>query len=175
MKKILSPLLLLGLLATQTRAQTHDAPKSLDDTMNYVEISDHLTTSGQIIYDHIGDIKTGGHEVVINLAVADQKRNGEEGFRIIQEGMTYVHIPVSWSEPSLRDLKLFFDVMDANRDRKVFVHCFANMRVSVFVYLYRTLRQGISHEEAWKDVLKVWDPNSQAQWTAFIEKAKVGE
>ena len=175
MKKILSPLLLLSLVSISALAQSHEAPKTLGDTMNYVEISDQLTTSGQIIYDHIRDIKAGGHDIVINLAGADQKRNGEEGFRIIQEGMTYVHIPVSWSEPSQRDLKLFFDVMEANQDRKVFVHCFANMRVSVFVYLYRTLQQGISHDEAWKDVLKVWDPNSQPQWTAFIEKAKTGQ
>ena len=89
--------------------------------------------------------------------------------------MTYVQIPVDWRDPSLRDLELFFDVMDANRDRQVYVHCFANMRVSVFVYLYRTLREGVSEDEAWADVLKVWDPGSDpetAQWPRFITEAR---
>ena len=67
-----------------------------------------------------------------------------------QAGMTYIQIPVDWQDPSLRDLELFFDVMEANEDRNVYVHCFANMRVSVFVYLYRTLRQGMSEDEAWQ-------------------------
>lgn len=81
-------------------------------------------------------------DVVVNLVPARRDRNFEAGFRVVEQGMAYVHIPVDWQDPSPRDLQLFFDVMDANRDRKVFAHCFANMRVSVFVYLYRTLRLG---------------------------------
>ena len=61
----------------------------------------------------------------------------------------------------MRDLELFFDVMDANEDRDVYVHCFANMRVSVFVYLYRTLRKGVPDAEAWQDVLKSLGPAKQ--------------
>ena len=85
-----------------------------------------------------------GFDVVVNLAPARWERNFEEGFRVTQAGMTYIQIPVDWQDPSLRDLELFFDVMEANEDRNVYVHCFANMRVSVFVYLYRTLRKGMS-------------------------------
>jgi len=113
--------------------------------------------------------------VVVNLAPARWERNFEEGFRVTQAGMTYIQIPVDWQDPALRDLELFFDVMEANEDRNVYVHCFANMRVSVFVYLYRTLRKGMSEEEAWQDVLKVWDPETNPdtpQWPKFIAAAK---
>ena len=116
-----------------------------------------------------------GFDVVVNLAPARWERNFEEGFRVTQAGMTYIQIPVDWQDPSLRDLELFFDVMEANEDRNVYVHCFANMRVSVFVYLYRTLRKGMSEEEAWQDVLKVWDPDnnpSTPQWPRFIAAAQ---
>jgi uncharacterized protein (TIGR01244 family) len=141
------------------------------DFRAYVQITDQLSTSGQITLAQIPQIREAGYEVVINLATADEKRNQMEGFRVVQEGMTYLHIPVSWQDPSLRDLKLFFDTMDANSDRKVFVHCFANMRVSVFVFLYRTLKLNVPEDEALADLHKVWDPNTEEQWAGFIKKA----
>lgn len=142
---------------------------------NFVEISDQLSTSGQISLEDIESVDAAGFDVVVNLAPARWERNFEEGFRVTQAGMTYIQIPVNWQDPALRDLELFFDVMEANEDRNVFVHCFANMRVSVFVYLYRTLRKGVPEEEAWQDVLKVWDPQNNPetpQWPRFITAAK---
>ena len=147
----------------------------LSGAHNFVRISDRLSTSGQITHEEIAAVDAAGFEVVVNLAPARRERNFEEGFRVIETGMTYIQIPVDWREPSLRDLELFFEVMDANRDRPVYVHCFANMRVSVFVYLYRTLRQGVPEAEAWADVLKVWDPGEDpetSQWPRFITAAR---
>ena len=156
-------------------AETGATPQSLEDAHNFVRISDRLSTSGQITNEEIVAAKDAGFEVVVNLAPARRERNHEEGFRVTESGMTYVQIPVDWREPALRDLELFFDVMDANRDRKVYVHCFANMRVSVFVFLYRTIREGVPEAEAWEEVLKVWDPGADpetAQWPRFIERAQ---
>ena len=141
---------------------------------NFVQISERLATSGQITSADITAVDEAGYDVVVNLAPAREDRNFEEGFRVTEAGMTYIQIPVDWQDPSLRDLELFFDVMDANRDRRIYVHCFANMRVSVFVYLYRTLRLGIDEQEAWADVLRVWDPGAEAetaQWPRFITAA----
>ena len=160
---ILTPLASLWAQSTDTM---------LEDIQAYVKISDDLSTSGQIGYDQIALLKEAGFEVVINLATADEERNGLEGFLVTQEGMTYIHIPVSWQNPSQRDLKLFFDVMEVNKDRKVYVHCFANMRVSAFVYLYRTLHQDVSEEQAKEDLAKIWDPYSLDQWANFIETAQ---
>ena len=148
---------------------------SLSEVYNFVEISDWLGTSGQIAVADVAAVREAGYQVVVNLAPAREDRNFEEGFRVTEAGLTYIQIPVDWQDPSLRDLELFFDVMDANQDRRVYVHCFANMRVSVFVYLYRTLRQGAAEEEAWEDVLRVWDPGADpetAQWPRFISAAR---
>ena len=153
-------------------AQSAQIETMLEDINAYLRISDNLSTSGQIAYDQIELLKEAGFEVVINLAPADESRNGLEGFLVTQQGMSYVQIPVSWQQPSQRDLQLFFDVMKANKDRKVYVHCFANMRVSAFVYLYRTLHEGISEEDAIADLEKIWDPNSRDQWSSFIATAK---
>ena len=168
-------LLFTSLFAGQATAQSADAQPTqteamLEDITAYLKINDNLSTSGQITYDQIASLKEAGFEVVVNLAPADESRNSLEGFLVTQEGMSYVQIPVSWRDPSERDLQMFFDVMETNKDRKVYVHCFANMRVSAFVYLYRTLHQDVSDEVARADLAKIWDPNSQAQWSSFIER-----
>ena len=139
---------------------------------NYLEISDRLTTSGQIAYDQIPLLREQGYEVVVNLATASEERNSLEGFHVTALGMTYIHIPVDWEQLRLSDLSMFFDVMEANRDRKLFVHCFANMRASAFVYAYRTLVRGESEQEALADMHEVWDPGEVEQWASLIERAQ---
>lgn len=173
-KRILTFLILCVCLSASAQAQGEQtsAPKApmLEDIRAYLRINEQLATSGQITYDEIALLEEAGFEVVINLAPADEERNGSEGFLVTQAGMTYIQIPVSWKNPAPRDLELFFDVMEANKDRKVYVHCFANMRVSAFVYLYRTLSLGEPETTAREDMEKIWDPNSQAQWASFIQQ-----
>ena len=171
-----SPRPLIALIALAAVLPSAGAAQEPDFSgiYNFVEISDRLSTSGQISLDDIAAVDAAGFDVVVNLAPARWERNFEEGYRITEAGMTYIQIPVDWREPALRDLELFFDVMEANEDREVYVHCFANMRVSVFVYLYRTLRQGVPEAEAWPDVLKVWNPHDNpetSQWPRFIAAA----
>ena len=156
-------------VAPQAAAQSDEG---LANARAYLRISERLGTAGQITYDEVEAVKNAGYDVVINLAPADEERNRLEGYLVTQQGMTYIHIPVSWQQPSPRDLRLFFDVMNANEDRSVFVHCFANMRVSAFVYLYRTLELGEAEDAARADLAEIWDPASQPQWASFIDEAK---
>lgn len=158
------------LVAAPTAAQ--QAPAPLETVRNFQRVSDDLASSGQIGYDQIPLIRAEGYEVVVNLAIADEERNGREGFLVAQEGLTYIHIPVDWDEPTMRDVDLFFDVMEANADRKVYVHCFANMRASAFVYMYRTLVAGIPEDEARATMNEVWDPWELEQWGGLIERAQ---
>jgi hypothetical protein len=59
--------------------------------------------------------------------------------------------------------------MEANRARKVFVHCVVNYRVSAFMYLYRVLRLGVDPEDAIWDLRSIWEPDET--WLAFINTA----
>ncbi|HEY5870857.1 MAG TPA: protein tyrosine phosphatase family protein, partial [Candidatus Tectomicrobia bacterium] len=79
------------------------------------------------------------------------------------------HIPVVWENPTEADLARFFEVMDATQDKKRFVHCIANMRVSAFMFLYRVLRQGMPLDEARATMSQIWQPNPI--WQKFIEAA----
>ena len=67
---------------------------------------------------------------------------------------------------------MFFDVMQANADRKVYVHCFANMRASAFVYMYRTLVEGVPETTARGTMTEVWDPDELDQWGDLIRRAQ---
>ena len=85
-------------------------------------------------------------------------------------GLDYHHIPVDFGAPQLDDLKKFFDVMDAAREKKVFVHCAANYRVSGFIALYGQARLGWSTDQADTHIKRVWDLNET--WKTFIEATR---
>ncbi|MBT7503603.1 MAG: phosphatase [Gemmatimonadales bacterium] len=163
---------LLGMMTGAGLATAQEAPADLTTIRNYMGISDRLTTAGQIAYDQIPLLREEGYDVVVNLATASRERNSLEGFHVTASGMTYIHIPVDWEQPRLSDLSMFFDVMEANEGRKVFVHCFANMRASAFVYMYRTMVEGVAEEDALGAMNEVWDPAEVRQWEDLIERAR---
>ena len=105
----------------------------------------------------------------MNLALPESTNALPDEKQIIEsQGMQYVHIPVVWEKPTIENVNEFFSVMEANSDKKVFVHCAANMRVSAFIYLYQRLHESISEEEAKKDLHKIWIPNEN--WQKFMEQ-----
>lgn len=168
--RIASTLVILAILAAPVASQA--TPQPLETVRNFQVVDEMLSSAGQIGYDQIPLLAELGYEVVVNLAIADERRNGEEGFLVAQNGLTYVHIPVEWESPQLGDVEMFFDVMEANEGRKVFVHCFANMRASAFVFMYRTLVEGVSEAEALSTMNEVWDPGELDQWAGLIRRAQ---
>jgi protein tyrosine phosphatase (PTP) superfamily phosphohydrolase (DUF442 family) len=83
-------------------------------------------------------------------------------------GLTYIHIPVQWENPTRADLEDFFQALERNQGKRIYIHCAANMRVSVFMALYRVLHLGWSLERAMVDVRKIWEPN--LTWQEFINQ-----
>lgn len=147
----------------------------LDDIYNYHRIDTGLHTAGQVTPAQIPDLDDQGIGMVVNLAVADAERNGEEALHVAEQGIAYVQIPVAWDNPTLNDLDLFFAVMDARGDRPVLVHCFANYRASAFTYLYRTLRLGVPEDEARAGLDAIWSEaafDENPQWRAFMKAAR---
>jgi protein tyrosine phosphatase (PTP) superfamily phosphohydrolase (DUF442 family) len=141
---------------------------SLADIYNYRLISEGLATSGQPKEAQLADIAAAGYAVVINLALHDDPRYSlpDERKSVTDLHMAYVHIPVKFDAPTDRDLAAFFDAMEANADRRLWVHCAANIRVTAFLGLYRALRQGWDIGQAFEPMNSVWKPN--AVWSDFI-------
>jgi protein tyrosine phosphatase (PTP) superfamily phosphohydrolase (DUF442 family) len=139
----------------------------IEDIRDFRLISPNLGTSGMPREEHIPAIRAAGFEVVINLALTTSEGAiPHESNLVTREGMAYFQIPVQFQAPSLADFNLFCGLMRACEERRIFVHCAVNKRVSAFVYLYRVLHQGVSEDQARKDMHAIWQPD--AVWSRFI-------
>ena len=85
--------------------------------------------------------------------------------------MTFIHIPVPFDPPSENHYREFTGYMDALKDRKVWVHCIANARVSAFFFRYLQEARGFSARKAASPLLKAWMPEMDEVWIEFINRA----
>jgi protein tyrosine phosphatase (PTP) superfamily phosphohydrolase (DUF442 family) len=137
------------------------------EILNFIEINEHLGTGGMPSCEQIEMIHKAGYEVVINLALKNSPTAlPDEAERVAENGMIYIHIPVVWEAPKLVDLQKFFETMRTYANNKIFVHCVLNMRVSVFVFLYRTICLNTPVETAFEVVHQIWEPDDV--WEEFI-------
>jgi protein tyrosine phosphatase (PTP) superfamily phosphohydrolase (DUF442 family) len=143
--------------------------QNLDSILNFVQISETIATAGQPTEAQLIDIRNAGYQTIVNLALTTSTNALPNEQEIVEaQGMHYVHIPVVWENPTQDDLHRFFESMNENANRKVFIHCAMNMRVSVFVYLYRRIQESVPDNLAQKDLYKVWIPNET--WQNFIDQ-----
>ena len=146
---------------------------SLTDIYNFLPIDPRWATAGQPTVAQFPAIKAAGYEVIINLGMPDSPRAVlNEADVVAAQGLDYVAIPVVWEAPTAADLATFFAAMNANQQRKCFVHCIANMRVSAFTFLYRVLVLGVPVDEARQTLHQIWEPNPI--WRQFIDEQLAG-
>ena len=141
----------------------------LERIKNYRKLSDTVATAGQPREHDFPLVAKSGYQVVINLGLADAEYALPDERGLVERlGLKYVHIPVEWKVPTAADLSKFISAMDADGDKKLFIHCAANKRVSVFMALYRIKRLGWSYDDALRDVNETWTPD--AVWQQFINQ-----
>jgi protein tyrosine phosphatase (PTP) superfamily phosphohydrolase (DUF442 family) len=140
----------------------------ITEIYNFRAIEDALSTSGQPTEAQLRAAAAEGYEVIINLALHDDPRYSlpDETSLVEDLGMVYVHIPVQFDAPREDDLFTFFQAMEKYKDKKIHIHCAANMRVTAFLGLYRTVKQGQIEVDAFETMRSVWKPNDV--WSAFI-------
>jgi protein tyrosine phosphatase (PTP) superfamily phosphohydrolase (DUF442 family) len=142
-------------------------PAQIDGIYNYVQLSEAIATAGQPTAAQFAAIRNAHYDLIVNLALPTST-NALPNEREIVEAleMTYVHIPVEWEQPTLQNAIAFFDTLQANLGKRIFVHCAMNMRVSAFMFLYRVLYQGVAEEDAIADLHHIWIPNET--WQHFM-------
>lgn len=140
----------------------------VETIINYYELADGLVSSGQPSPEEFAAIRDAGYQVIINLVPVDAQMALANEKEIVENlGMQHIHIPVIWDSPLVSDVKKFFDAMQNNRDKKIFVHCEVNYRASSFLYLYRRKFLGVDEKQARQDLQWIWAPNPT--WTKFID------
>jgi len=134
------------------------------------QVFDWLWSSGQLSEADIARLPAMEIDVVINLALPSSSNAlPNEAECVTREGICYIQIPVEWEQPEYAQLLQFFGILQAFEGQRIWVHCAKNMRVSVFIYLYRRLCLNHSEEEAVYPMRKVWVPDRI--WQTFIEHA----
>lgn len=142
--------------------------ETLASIHNYRPIDDVIATSGQPTVEQLADIAAAGYSAVINLALHDDPRYSlpDEPGVVESLGLQYVHIPVGFTGPTENHLLKFFAAMAAHSNKKVWVHCAANKRVSAFLGLYWVIQQRWPRERAFALMHGLWQPDEI--WNAFI-------
>lgn len=139
---------------------------------NYFAVSENISTSGQPEADQFSMIAESGHEVVINLAMPGHEKSiANEGELVTSLGMTYIHLPVPFNAPNEDHYAMFCRYMDSLANKRVWVHCIVNARVSAFLFRYLQDCRGYTAESATTPVLEAWLPQMDSVWSEFIGRA----
>jgi protein tyrosine phosphatase (PTP) superfamily phosphohydrolase (DUF442 family) len=137
------------------------------EILNYHQLSPLLATSGQPTQAQFQKIAAAGYQVVINLALTTSSNAIEyEDTVVLANGMQYVHLPISWEQPHVRDFVLFARVLSQLAQQKVWIHCAKNMRVSCFMYLYQKHVLKYAESEACYPMSVIWQP--EGAWMQLI-------
>ena len=141
----------------------------MNSVYNFHKVSALLACAGQPTESQVAAIAGDGYKAVINLGLADGKYAlNNEAASVIGLGMEYYHIPVSFNNPQISELAAFIMLMYKCRDEKIFVHCAANYRASVFTGLY-LFATGTLNEDGLQEFIEgIWQPDPL--WQLFIEE-----
>ncbi len=141
----------------------------IEDIVNYLQLSERIATGGQPNVTQYRAIAAAGYQTVINLAlIASANALPDEAAIATELGLEYIHIPVLWESPTAANFQEFVAVMTARAERKIFVHCAVNKRVSAFMYIYRQQSERLDPATAKVDLDRIWQPN--AVWQKFIDR-----
>lgn len=134
---------------------------------NWRRLDERITTSGQPTEPQLTDIQALGVRHVVNLALhTHEKALPDERGSLEPLGISYIHIPVDFQNPTDQDFEKFCAVMEELKDVPVHVHCIANYRVSAFFYRYRRDVLGWDDATARREMDAIWHP--EGVWADFI-------
>ena len=80
---------------------------------NWRRLDDRVTTSGQPTEQQLADIRALGVRHIINLGLhTHEKALPDEAASVTRLGMTYIHIPVDFQNPTDEDFTRFCSAME---------------------------------------------------------------
>jgi protein tyrosine phosphatase (PTP) superfamily phosphohydrolase (DUF442 family) len=139
----------------------------MEDIFGFVKVSNKLYSAGQPTAAQLGRLSRWGVQSVINLALpTSDGAVKDEAAILASQGIAYYPIPVVWEAPTEENFRDFCQLMHRLSGQTILVHCAANMRVSAFLFLYRTLELGLPLAEARATMNQIWEPTGQ--WRAFV-------
>ncbi|MAZ86237.1 MAG: hypothetical protein CL693_01205 [Cellvibrionaceae bacterium] len=144
---------------------------SIEDSYNFKAINPALTTSGVVSEEQLRQLSAQGYRQLINLLPngSEYSTNNEQHL-VESQKITYVYIPVDFSNPTPADYQAFADAMIANSNLKTHIHCAANYRVSAFFGIYAHQQLNWSPEQVRQHIESLWKPEEHAAWRALLQQ-----
>ena len=109
------------------------------------EVGDQIFIGAQPLENELAELKKQGFRTVVNLRLPgedDQPLSpDEEGLKVKQQGMDYLHIPVSGKHIRLEQADQFCTQME-NLPHPVYVHCRKGGRAAIFALMYEAVEHG---------------------------------
>ena len=147
----------------------------IESIRNFVQLTAGIGTAGQPRADQFSIIADAGYEIVVNLAMPDHADSlDNEGKLVRSTGMSYSHLPVPFDSPHADHVLQFCQLMGTMKDRKVFVHCIMNYRVSAFMFHYLEKVQGCSTESARSPIFEQWEIEPAWQMIIDLSAEEIG-
>lgn len=148
---------------------------ALEDIFNFIKLEDGTGLAGMPSIEQCQDVAKAGFQSVINLAPEDADGALSDEAKIWSSlGITYKNIPVPWIAPNRSHFEEFVSKMQELDDRKVFIHCQANYRVTVFYALYAAEHLGWTHAKAKALIDQIWESRPDYKmddtWKFFVEQ-----
>ena len=157
----------IGRIPGRGGATPETAATDPEGIYNWRRLDGRITTSGQPTEAQLAGLHDLGIRHVINLGLhSHEKALSDEAGSLSRLGMTYIHIPVDFKNPTEQDFARFSTAMRELEGVPVHVHCIANYRVSAFLYRYRRDVLGEDEAAARAEMERVWKPDQV--WQAFI-------
>lgn len=141
--------------------------RDLTEILNWRRLNGSISLSGQPTEAQFGQIAESGVTHVINLAPHTNKGAlPDEAGTVAELGMTYVHIPVDFDNPTEQDFCEFCEAFERVKAMPVHIHCMYNARVTAFIYRLAQTGKGVAVAEALALMDGIWRPGGV--WAAFI-------
>jgi uncharacterized protein (TIGR01244 family) len=122
---------------------------------NFLRIDPNFCTGGQPNMQQLDKLKAEGITTIINLRTADEYNVAQEEAKAKELGLKYFNIPVVYTAPKEEQATEFLKLMSDTKNRPVFIHCTAAIRVGAFWLIKRVIQDGWTIEAAEQEAQKV--------------------
>lgn len=133
-------------------------------------VDDKLATGAQPAARDFAWLREQGFEAVVNLNLPTAKNYLLDEASLVEgQGMSYVALPIDCSRLSEEQYLAFQEAMASLGERRVFVHCAANIKSSGFVHAYRVKGRGEDAAASLAD-LEELGAGHEPKWYAWFER-----
>lgn len=115
-----------------------------------------LSTAGQPTEIELNLLADEGFEVVINIRPESEMLDVLDEKKIVENlGLKYFQLPVTLDTLNSEILSKFFELIEQQKERKIFLHCRKNVRVSIILSLYQIIKLGWEKDEALNELTEM--------------------